>query len=60
VQRENTIRIIEDEDVGYLAWLKSHPHGFIVNTTRKPDLRYLMLQRATCGTITGKPARGDR
>jgi hypothetical protein len=54
------MHIFEDDDTGYLAWVETHPHGFVVNTYRKPDLRYLMLHRATCGTITGKPARGDR
>jgi hypothetical protein len=50
------MRIVEDDDAGYLAWVESHQHGFVVNTTRKPDPRYLILHRATCGTITGKPA----
>jgi hypothetical protein len=54
------MRIFEDDDTGYLAWVESHQHGFVVNTYRKPDPRYLILHRATCGTITGKPARGDR
>ena len=54
------MRIIEDDDAGYLAWVESHQHGFVVNTTRKPDPRYFMLQRASCSTIHGKPARGDR
>jgi hypothetical protein len=59
VQRGSTMRIFED-DAGYLAWVESHQHGFVVNTFRKPDPRYLILHRATCGTITSKPARGDR
>ena len=54
------MRIFEDDDTGYLAWVESHQHGFVVNTFRKPDPRYLMLHRATCGTITGRPARGQR
>ena len=54
------MRIFEDDDAGYLAWIESHRHGFVVSTTRKPDPRYLMLHRATCHTINGKPARGDR
>jgi hypothetical protein len=53
------MRIFED-DAGYLAWVESHQHGFVVNTFRKPDPRYLILHRATCGTIRGKPARGNR
>jgi hypothetical protein len=54
------MRIFEDDAAGYLAWVESHQHGLVVNTTRKPDPRYLMLHRASCGTIRGKPARGDR
>ena len=54
------MRIFEDDDTGYLAWVESHQHGFVVNSTRTPDPRYLILHRASCGTITGKPARGDR
>jgi hypothetical protein len=54
------MHIYEDDDPGYLAWVEGHPHGVVVNTYRKPDPRYLILHRATCGTITGKPARGDR
>jgi hypothetical protein len=32
------MRIFED-DAGYLAWIDGHQHGFVVNTTRKPDPR---------------------
>jgi hypothetical protein len=54
------LRTFADDDAGYLAWVERHPHGFVVNTYRRPDPRYLLLHRATCGTIRGKPARGDR
>ena len=54
------MRIIEDDDAGSLARVERHQHGFVVNSTRTPDPRYLILHRASCGTITGKPARGDR
>jgi len=54
------MRIFEDEDAGYLAWIDGHQHGLVVNTTRKPDSRYLYLHRASCGTIRGTPARGKR
>jgi hypothetical protein len=47
-----------DDDRGYLDWLDHHPDGFVVNTGRTPSAAYLMLHRAGCGTITGKPARG--
>jgi hypothetical protein len=53
------MRIFEDDDVRYLAWVDGHQRGFVVNTTRKPNPRYLSLHRASCGTIRGKPARGE-
>ena len=49
-----------DDDRGYLDWLERYPSGFVVNTYRNLDPRYLILHRATCGTITGTPARGNR
>jgi hypothetical protein len=54
------MRIFEVDDTGYLAWIERNQHGFVIHTTRKPDLRYLYLHRASCGTIRGKPARGER
>jgi hypothetical protein len=47
-----------DDDPGYLHWLARHPDGFVINTGRTPSAAYLMLHRAGCGTITGRPARG--
>jgi hypothetical protein len=47
-----------DDDPGYLGWLSGHPDGFVINTGRAPTAAYLMLHRAGCGTISGRPARG--
>jgi hypothetical protein len=47
-----------DDDRGYLDWLAQHPDGFVINTGRTPTATYLVLHRAGCGTINGKPARG--
>jgi hypothetical protein len=47
-----------DDDHGYLDWLDHHPDGFVINTGRTPSAAYLMLHRASCGTISGKPASG--
>jgi hypothetical protein len=47
-----------DDDRGYLDWLDHHPDGFVINTGRTASAAYLVLHRATCGTISGKPARG--
>ena len=47
-----------DDDPGYLDWLTRHPDSFVINTGRRPSAAYLMLHRASCGTISGTPARG--
>jgi hypothetical protein len=47
-----------DDDPGYLDWVARHPDGFVINTGRTPTVSYLMLHRARCGSITGRPARG--
>jgi hypothetical protein len=47
-----------DDNRGYLDWLDHHPDGFVINTGRIPSAAYLMLHRARCWTISGKPARG--
>jgi hypothetical protein len=48
-----------DDDAAYLGWLADHPDGFVINTGRTPSAAYLMLHRASCGTISGTPARGS-
>jgi hypothetical protein len=47
-----------DDDAGYLDWLARHPDGFVINTGRTPSAAYVMLHRADCSTINGRPARG--
>jgi len=41
-----------DDDEGYLEWLERNPDGFVVNSHREPISRYLILHKATCGTIS--------
>jgi hypothetical protein len=48
-----------DDESGYLGWIAGHPSGFVVNALREPRPEYLILHRATCGTISGMPARGN-
>lgn len=49
----------QDDDAGYLAWLAAHPRGFVLNAERKPQSSNLILHRASCWTIGGRPSRGD-
>ncbi len=52
------VEIFRDDDTGYLAWLASHPAGFVLNVARVPRPNYLKLHQATCRTISGRPPRG--
>ena len=53
------MRHFVDDDDGYAAWLADHPDAFVINTGRRPAAADLMLHRASCGTISGMPARGS-
>jgi hypothetical protein len=43
--------LFRDDDQGYKAWLASNPQGYVVNTYRKPEAKYLVLHRASCWCI---------
>jgi hypothetical protein len=51
--------LFDRQDEEYLDWIEVHQHGFVVNAFRNLAPNYLMLHRASCGTISGKPARGN-
>ena len=44
----------EQDDEGYLRWIKEHSAGFVVNCYPNPSTDYLVLHRATCASITVK------
>ena len=48
-----------DNDKGYLDWVASFPGGYVVNIERSLNPNNVILHKATCWTITGKPARGE-
>ncbi len=52
--------LFQDKDSEYLQFLSKPENrtGFVVNTTRKPSKGYVMLHKATCGTIQGAPTSG--
>jgi hypothetical protein len=50
--------VFRDDDAGYLAWLAAHPTGYVLNTARNPPPDYVILHRASCRTISGRPTRG--
>ena len=51
-------RYVDDDD-GYLSWVAANPDGFVLNIDRHATGSSLMLHRAACDTITGRPARGS-
>ena len=40
------------DDDGYLDWLSTNPHGFVINTYVQPSRAYLRLHRASCPSIS--------
>jgi hypothetical protein len=40
-----------DSEDEYLNWIKSTPGGFVVNCERNPSSKYVVLHKATCGSI---------
>lgn len=46
-----------DRDSEYLAWLKAHPNGYVLNTEPTPKPDYLILHRVSCGHLWRKDPR---
>ena len=53
------MEIFQDDDAVYRTWLSAHRRGYVVNTSKPPGARYLILHGASCHTITGEPSRGS-
>lgn len=49
-----------DDDNGYMAWIRTNPAGFVLNSYRSPNPDYVMLHKATCGWIQRPIKHGDR
>ena len=41
-----------ENDKGYLNWLDEHREGFVINSHRISDPKYLVLHRARCSSIS--------
>jgi hypothetical protein len=52
------VEILEHDDDKSVAWLEANQRGYVLNSYAKPNAQYLVLHRATCRDISGKPARG--
>lgn len=49
----------ENNDTGYLRWLRENPTGYVVNVLRSELPHGVMLHRATCHTIQAEGMRGS-
>ena len=45
----------ENDDAGYLNWIRENPDGFVTNMRDWLDPTYLVLHRASCATINSYP-----
>ena len=46
------MRIFDRDDAGYVDWLESNPHGFVLNSYRGPKTSYLILHQAVCKSVS--------
>jgi len=45
------MRVFVRDDAGYLEWVKANPNGFVLNTCESQESGYIVLHKASCGTI---------
>jgi hypothetical protein len=49
----------ENDEPGYLAWIRTNTDGYVLNLNRRPKKNYLVLHRASCRDICiPSPHRG--
>lgn len=46
------MRRFSHDDKGYRAWLTANPGGLVLNVRSVPDLKYVVLHRASCHSIS--------
>ncbi|MCW2690930.1 MAG: hypothetical protein JWR37_5820, partial [Mycobacterium sp.] len=51
-------REFRDDDAGYLAWLATHPDGYLINIARGHNATQARVHHAGCRTISGQNPRG--
>lgn len=51
-------REFRDDDAGYLAWLATHPDGYVINIARGHNATQARVHDAGCRTISGQNPRG--
>lgn len=49
--KPTTLEQFDNNETGYLRWVKENPSGFVINASRPTPSSYLKLHRATCSQI---------
>jgi hypothetical protein len=44
--------VFDHDEEGYAEWLEANPHGFVLNSYRRPKRGYLILHRAACKSVS--------
>lgn len=53
------MKLFEDDDAAYIRWVKDHPIGYVLNTTRPALPNFLILHLASCPAISGDLGLGN-
>ena len=44
----------KSDEKGYFKWLAAHPSGYVLNVRSEADPDYVVLHRASCGSISSQ------
>lgn len=54
-----SIQEFRDDDRGYVDWVATYGHGYVINISAGLNPSDAHLHTAACRTITGQPAHGN-
>jgi hypothetical protein len=46
------VHVFDRNDAAYVDWLEANPHGFVLNSYRRPQPGYLILHRVACKSVS--------
>lgn len=53
------LQIFNNDDTGYLRWVKANPRAYVVNTTKPALPNFLILHLASCPAVYGEAGVGN-
>jgi len=54
---DRSVQEFQDDEHAYLAWVQSHPNGYVLNTRRTRNPEYMVLHRTSCTWIRERRQR---